>query len=201
MPLRAQSPVLLGLVASALTTFAEPIANAQEQPAEAAVEPPPPVRKASRDGARGFVEARGTYGTYGDLASGNGLGLGLAGGLAWGWIDLGIAGSYASLPTHAGDRIDIFGVGPELATRTWLGGPATLRLAVDPQYRSMREAGASTGLLGADLLAQFLFTISEETTPAWRLGVGGHVGRFWELGTGDRAYWTAGVDVVVRSWW
>lgn len=189
----------------------EPPAEAEAGYAPAPIPPPPPEdpgppparpRRPQRDGARGFLELRGGLGTYADRADGFGANFGVAGGLAFGWVDLGIALNHVSLPHEGRDSTSVIGVGPELATRTWLGGPATLRLAVDPQYRVMRDGGASTGTIGADLLAQFLFTLTEETVPAWRVGVGVRGGRFWELGSGDRpAYWTAGLDVVVRSWW
>lgn len=215
--------LLSGATALAFTATA-PAASAQETEAsapppgeapppeapppreDAPQEAPRPRRRVARDQARGFLEARGGLGTYADYAGGFGPQFGLAGGLAWGWIDLGIAANYASLPRDANDpngaRTTIFGIGPEIATRTWLGGPATLRLAIDPQYRSMSAGGRSTGTIGADLLAQFLFTMSEGTVPEWRVGVGAHAGRFWEMGSGDKAaYWTAGLDVVVRTWW
>lgn len=194
--------------ASAQETEASTPPPAEAQPTEAPPPPeeaPRPRRRVVRDQARGFLEARGGLGTYADHAGGFGPKFGLAGGLAWGWIDLGIAANYASLP-HDGtsEHTTIFGIGPELATRTWLGGPATLRLAIDPQYRQMSFGGApgSTGTIGADVLAQFLFTMTEGTVPEWRVGVGVHGGRFWEMGTGDKAaFWTAGLDVVVRTWW
>jgi hypothetical protein len=216
MPSRPTRSLLVWLVSGATAlafAAAAPAASAQETeasppPAEEAPPPevtPPPARMRRRpasDRARGFFEARGGLGTYADHAGGFGPKFGLAGGLAWGWVDLGIAANYASLP-HDGisEHTTIFGVGPEIATRTWLGGPATLRLAVDPQYRQMSFAGASTGTIGADVLAQFLFTMTEGTVPEWRVGVGVHGGRFWEMGAGKAAFWTAGLDVVVRTWW
>jgi hypothetical protein len=173
---------------------------APEDPGEAP--PAPRPRRAQRDGARGFVELRGGLATYASHSDGFGTNFGIAGGLAWGWIDLGIVLNHVSIPHDGRDSTSVIGVGPELATRTWLGGPATLRLAIDPQYRAMRDGSVTTGTLGADLLAQFLFTINEETTPAWRVGVGVRGGRWWEQGNGaTTAYWTAGIDVVVRSWW
>jgi hypothetical protein len=204
----ASKRTIAGMLAMGSALALAPAAHAQEvaesaPPEDAPTPAPPPRPKPAPEETHAYVELRPGLGTYADAASGYGPAFGAAFGIAWGWLDLGLAANVASLPHDATDtRTTILGVGPEIATRTWLGGPATLRLAVDPQYRSMRAASASTGTIGADVLAQFLFTIDERTVPAWRVGVGVRGGRFWEMGSGDKAaYWTLGLDLVLRSWW
>lgn len=156
----------------------------------------------ARIGSRRWTEKSAWYGGGFDLA----LGLG------WEWVDVGVVGSFTS--TDIGQKsvhANVWTLGPEIATRTYIGGGTTFRLAFDPLYalETVYPSGSSStthSLVGGNLLAQILFTVDDTTRPIWRLGVGAHVGKMWPTAGASSApswdhAWIVGADVIVRSWW
>lgn len=177
--------------------------------------PMPPPSEASMQHA--WIEARLGTRRWTEKSTGfGGGGFDLALGLAWEWVDVGIVGSYSSTnvadEAHAGDvHASVWTIGPEIATRTSLGGGATFRLAFDPLYALETVSPASTSttthsLVGGNLLAQVLFTVDESTRPVWRFGIGAHVGKMWPTAGATSApswdqAWIVGADLILRSWW
>ena len=119
----------------------------------------------------------------------------LGAGIGFRFLDLGLVGRYG---TAAGQSYAA--VGPELALRKSLGDGATLRIGIIPLYAVAWEANGAHSRIGADAIAQFLFTIDNKSRPAWRAGVGLRAGR-WATIRADDPGWSLGVDLLVRSWW
>ena len=160
-----------------------------------------------------WLEARLGSRRWSEKSAGfGGGGFDLALGVGWKWLDLGVVGTFAA--TSFGDpstRGEVWTFGPEIATRTALGGGTTLRLALDPLYALETltpggEPSSTHSLVGGNLLAEVLFTIDEGARPTWRVGVGAHVGKMWPTAgsTGAPSWdeaWIVGADLIVRSWW
>ena len=139
--------------------------------------------------------------------------VGVAYGMAWQWLDVGIVGAFATTPVEQGTvgsgqpgvgTVDArqYGLGAELATRTSIGNGATFRLGLDPMYMIESTSSGARSLLGVDALAQLLFTIDDGSRPVWRAGIGFHGGRRWSTGASSAGEgWVVGADLVVRSWW
>ncbi|MEO7093243.1 MAG: hypothetical protein ABI175_08330, partial [Polyangiales bacterium] len=148
-----------------------------------------------------YLETRLGVATMLQRSGGYGPSLDVSYGMGFSWIDVGIVGRFASIPVKDTDSsARQFSIGPEIATRTYLGGPMTFRLGIDPLYTLETFNGQTHSLVGIDGLAQFLFTIDDAARPVWRLGVGFHGGRRWNTSGGD-GIWMVGADVVVRTWW
>jgi hypothetical protein len=148
-----------------------------------------------------YLEMRLGAATMLQQSSGYGPSLDVSYGMGFSWVDVGIVGRFASIPMKDTDgSARQFSIGPEIATRTFLGGPMTFRLGVDPLYTLETFNGQTHSLVGVDGLAQFLFTIDDTTRPVWRLGLGFHGGRRWPTSGGD-GIWMVGADVIVRTWW
>jgi len=115
------------------------------------------------------------------------------------WLDLGVAGRYASA-AGPGDRVTTFGIVPEVALRKKLGEGATLRFALTPQY--VFAWGLDThARYGAEGSVQLLFTVEESTKTFLRGGLGLRAGRWASAEGALAAGWTVGVDLVVRTFW
>ncbi len=67
-------------------------------------------------------------------------------------------------------------------------------------YAIAWDAMGATRRIGADALAQLLFTIDNVSRPAWRAGIGLRAGRYATLDARDPG-WSVGVDLLARSWW
>jgi hypothetical protein len=119
----------------------------------------------------------------------------LGAGIGFRFLDLGLVGRYG---IASGATYSAFG--PELALRKSLGDGATFRFGVIPLYAVVWDARGSHGRVGADAIAQLLFTLDNKSRPAWRAGVGLRAGR-WAATRSDDPGWSVGVDLLVRSWW
>lgn len=120
-------------------------------------------------------------------------------GIGFRWLDLGLTARYGTLP-GADARLSYLGFGPEIAVRKSLGDGATLRLGIAPMYALAWDAAGASRRVGADALAQLLFTIDNQHRPAWRAGFGLRAGRYQPTSGGD-ASWSIGLDLLARSWW
>ncbi len=125
-------------------------------------------------------------------------------GIGFTWLDVGLVSRYGntaaqSEPPGQG-RASYVAFGPEIAARKALGAGTTFRVGVVPLYAIAWDPSGSHARVGADALAQLLFTLDAKSRPAWRAGVGLRAGR-WAAARGDDAGWTVGVDLLVRSWW
>jgi hypothetical protein len=188
-------PVALALAATTITS----LASAQYDGSE----PLPPVEPKTL--THTFIEGRiGAAGMQplgtrdgGVLRYGPAFELGA--GLGFKWLDLGLAGRYGTVPVND-SRISYAAFGPEIAVRKSLGYGATLRLGIVPLYAVAWDGNGAHSRMGADALAQILFTIDNNSRPAWRAGIGLRAGR-WASIRADDPGWTAGVDLLVRSWW
>jgi hypothetical protein len=118
----------------------------------------------------------------------------LGAGIGFRWLDLGLVGRYGTIGTSYA------AVGPEIAVRKSLGDGATLRFGVIPLYAVAWDSSSAHSRIGADAVAQFLFTIDNKSRPAWRVGAGLRAGRWATLKAEDPG-WSLGVDLLVRSWW
>ena len=224
-PTRLLAPFALALVLfPAIARADDPSLGPTEAPSAAPVEPPPspapdpgyvapegtpigeqpiePRRYAQpTNDLHTYLETRLGAATMLQKSAGYGPSLDLSYGMGFSWVDVGIVGRFASIPMKDLDgNARQFSIGPEIATRTYLGGPMTFRLGVDPLYTLETFAGQTHSLVGVDALAQFLFTIDDTTRPVWRLGLGFHGGRRWPTSGGD-GIWMVGADVIVRTWW
>jgi hypothetical protein len=123
----------------------------------------------------------------------------LGAGIGFKWLDVGLAGRYGTVPVNDA-RMSYAAFGPEIAVRKSLGSGATLRLGIVPLYAIAWDASGAHSRMGADALAQILFTLDNQSRPAWRAGIGLRAGR-WASIRADDPGWTAGVDLLVRSWW
>jgi hypothetical protein len=167
---------------------------------DVAAEPP-----RADDDRHGWAEARlGAAGASSlDPAGGGDMRFGpsFAGALGTGfkWLDLGVAGRFAS---YAGsvDRISMLGIGPEVALRKRLGEGATLRLGIISQYVFAWGYDAHARY-GAEANAQLFFTLEESTATFLRAGLGLRAGRWASVEKGDPAGWSLGVDLIVRTFW
>ncbi|MBI2393483.1 MAG: hypothetical protein HYV09_28135 [Deltaproteobacteria bacterium] len=121
-------------------------------------------------------------------------------GLGFRWLDLGLTARYGSVPSERESRLSYVAFGPEVAVRKALGGGTTLRLGVVPMYAIAWDAEGASRRVGADAIAQLLFTIDNVSRPAWRAGFGVRAGRWATLRAEDPG-WTVGLDLLVRSWW
>lgn len=120
-------------------------------------------------------------------------------GIGFRWLDLGLTARYGTVPS--GDaRMSYVAFGPEIAVRKALGDGATLRLGLVPMYAIAWDAAGASRRVGADALAQLLFTIDNQSRPAWRAGFGLRAGRYETLRADDPG-WSIGVDLLARSWW
>jgi hypothetical protein len=206
------SSSLLAAHAGAQEMPTVPVAEEPSEPTPEVAAPSPPPNDAPEQHT--WVEARLGSRRWSEKSSGlGGGGFDLALGLGWQWIDVGVVGTWSTTGDGAdGSHADIWTVGPEIATRTSIGGGTTFRLAFDPLYgiESLTPGGGLPGsthsLVGGNVLAQILFTVDDTTRPVWRLGLGAHVGKMWATGgessapSWDQA-WIVGADVIVRSWW
>lgn len=120
-------------------------------------------------------------------------------GIGFRWLDLGLTARYGAIP-GSDQRLSYLGFGPEIAVRKALGEGATLRLGVVPMYALAWDAEGASRRIGADALAQLLFTIDNVSRPAWRAGIGLRAGRYQTLHS-DEPSWSIGVDLLARSWW
>jgi hypothetical protein len=164
-----------------------------------ATEDLPPPR--ADDERHGWAEARlGATGLSGP-SDGMRFGPSFAGALGTGfkWLDLGVAGRYASVSGDA-ERLATFGLGPEIALRKRIVTGATFRLAVTPQYVWAFGPHAHARY-GAEAAAQLFFTLEESTSTFLRAGLGLRAGRWASVERGDPAGWTVGVDLLVRTFW
>ena len=218
------SPFALALVGASLISVAR--ADAQEMPEDAPYPAPAPAPAPAPDLAPApapaldeptqhvWVEARLGSRRWSEKSTGfGGGGFDLALGLGWQWIDVGLVGTYSTTGDGSdGSHAGIWTIGPEIATRTSIGGGTTFRLAFDPLYglESLTPGGGLPGsthsLVGGNVLAQILFTVDDTTRPVWRVGLGAHVGKMWATGGASDApawdqAWIVGADVIVRSWW
>lgn len=119
----------------------------------------------------------------------------LGAGIGFRFLDLGLVGRYG---THSGGSYSAFG--PEIALRKSLGDGMTFRFGVIPLYAIGWDARGAHSRVGADAIAQLLFTLDNKSRPAWRGGVGLRAGR-WAATRSDDPGWSVGVDLLVRSWW
>jgi len=120
-------------------------------------------------------------------------------GIGFRWLDLGLTARYGTVPGSE-SRLSYVGFGPELAVRKALGDGATLRLGVVPMYAIAWDSQGASRRIGADALAQLLFTVDNQSRPAWRAGIGLRAGRHATLRADDPG-WSVGVDLLARSWW
>ena len=168
---------------------------------EEVAEPPPHLPVNKQTTTHTFVEGRlGVVGLQplgerdgGALRYGPAFELGA--GIGFRWLDLGLVGRYG---IGAGGTYTAFG--PEVALRKSLGEGATLRVGVIPLYAIAWDARGAHSRVGADAIAQLLFTIDNTSRPAWRAGVGLRAGRWAATRTNDPGF-SVGVDLLVRSWW
>jgi len=182
--------------------------TAHAQVAEPTETPPTPVQPPPANDAHTFLELRlGLVGIAplgksegGTLRYGPAVETSI--GMAWTWLDVGLVGRLGTVPSEASARTSYFAVGPEVAARKYLGARTTLRFGVVPLYASAwgGEMGAH-GRVGVDGILQLLFTLDDQSRPAWRSGVGLRVGRWWTATTSGDPGWTMGIDLLVRSWW
>lgn len=119
----------------------------------------------------------------------------LGAGIGFRFLDFGLVGRFG---TAAGQSYTA--VGPEIAVRKSLGDGATLRLGLIPLYAVAWDGNGAHSRVGADAIAQFLFTVDNKSRPAWRAGVGLRAGR-WATIRAEDPGWSLGVDLLVRSWW
>jgi hypothetical protein len=189
----------LPVAAILFATLASSTAHAQSD----GTEPPPPREPLTT--THTFVEARigaagmQPLGTHDGGVLRYGPAFELGAGIGFKWLDLGLAGRYGTVPVNDA-RISYAAIGPEIAVRKSLGFGATLRLGVVPLYAVAWDQNGAHSRMGADALAQLLFTIDNKSRPAWRAGIGLRAGR-WASIRADDPGWTAGVDLLVRSWW
>jgi hypothetical protein len=166
---------------------------------------PPPAPEPPKTTTHTFVEARigaagmQPLGTHDGGVLRYGPAFELGAGIGFKWLDVGLAGRYGTVPVNDA-RISYAAFGPELAVRKSLGDGATLRLGIVPLYAVAWDQNGTHSRIGADALAQLLFTIDNKSRPAWRAGIGLRAGR-WASIRADDPGWTAGVDLLVRSWW
>lgn len=116
-------------------------------------------------------------------------------GIGFRWLDLGLVGRYGFAGTSSYTAF-----GPEVALRKSLGDGATLRVGVIPLYAIAWDDRGAHRRIGADAIAQLLFTLDNKSRPAWRAGVGLRAGR-WATTRTDDPGWSVGIDLLVRSWW
>lgn len=121
-------------------------------------------------------------------------------GIGFTWLDVGLVARYANAGRPDEPRTSYFAFGPEVALRKALGAGTTLRVGVVPLYALAWDPSGSHARVGADALAQLLFTLDAKSRPAWRAGVGLRAGR-WAAARGDDPGTTIGIDLLVRSWW
>ncbi|MGZ6060880.1 MAG: hypothetical protein ACXWVM_00720 [Polyangiales bacterium] len=154
------------------------------------------------DDRHGWAEARlgaGGLSSFDDSQMRFGPSIAGAFGTGFKWLDLGVAGRYASVAGPA-DRLTTFAVGPEVALRKRLGTGATLRLGLTPQY-VFAWGLDSHARYGAEGTAQLFFTLEESTATFLRAGLGLRAGRWASVEKSDPAGWSVGVDLIVRTFW
>lgn len=154
--------------------------------------------------AHGYAEVRFSALGVGPLAGQSGVSYGgaLEGSVGIGFraFDVGFVSRFGSLAGHeTTPSLRYFACGPELAVRRTFGG-LTLRTGLVPTYAVTTDGQTPHGRLGLDGLVQVLFSLDEQSHPAWRAGLGLRAGR-WVGTAGEGAGTTVGVDLIVRSWW
>jgi hypothetical protein len=123
-------------------------------------------------------------------------------GIGFRWLDLGLTARYGTIPSTPSteSRLSYVGFGPEIAARKALGDGATLRVGLVPMYAIAWDSQGASRRIGVDALAQLLFTIDNQSRPAWRAGIGLRAGRYATLSADDPG-WSMGIDLLARSWW
>jgi hypothetical protein len=177
------------------------MALAEDSVTDSATVPPAPSPATTHTFVEGRLGAVGLQplGTRDEGALRYGPTFELGAGIGFRFLDIGLAARYGSVPS-ADTRTSYAAIGPELALRKSLGAGATLRFGVIPLYAVAWDTRGAHSRIGADALAQLLFTIDNKSRPAWRAGVGLRAGR-WATVRADDPGWTVGVDLLVRSWW
>lgn len=154
--------------------------------------------------AHGYAEVRFSALGVGPLAGQTGISFGgaLEGSVGIGYraFDFGFVSRFGSLAGHESTpSLRYFACGPELAVRRTLGG-LTLRTGLVPTYTLTTDGVSTHGRIGLDGLVQVLFSLDDQSHPAWRAGLGLRAGR-WVGTAGEGSGTTVGVDLIVRSWW
>lgn len=185
----------VALAGAGITMLAPALAGAQEYAA------PPPSSEFGTGTLHTYLETRIGAATFAQKSAGYGPSLNLAYGMGFSWIDVGAVGSFSMIPNSSTSTSAYqYSLGPEIATRTSIGGGMTFRFGVDPLYTLQTFDGQTTSMVGVDGLAQFLFTLDDTSKPVWRAGVGLHGGRRWPTSGGD-GVWMVGADLIIRTWW
>jgi hypothetical protein len=212
--LLALSFAVAGGLSAGLAHADDPLGGPSEVPTTEVSPPPGPTsgpseygppltpRKYADGDLHTYLEARLGAATILQHGAGYGPSVDVSYGLGWTWLDVGAVGHFAALPMSGPTDANAYqyALGLELATRTSIGGGTTFRFGLDPLYSLESFGGSTHSSIGADALAQLLFTVDDSSRPVWRLGLGFHGGRRWPT-SGGEGTWIVGADLIVRTFW